>query len=267
MSCPNSIASGQGLRVGLLGMADNSATKVLLQELNNFGYPPDVAFLLQPSFKIQFTRLVRKLKAAGLKATLLRVFYAISSKKIKKNKPVDQSTFLPPELHFVDSVNSEDCRTKIKAAKLDLLLLSVDCLVGCGTFSLPKYGTLNAHPGWIPSYRGLGSTLCMVRDGFLPAISVHIVDEGIDTGPVILRETIKADAATVGGKGELYSLQSQAKMFSKVIDMYETGEVEFIDTFFEPSNMTRGISNRDAVHIRKKNEKKLDRLKPVDHLN
>ena len=86
MSCPNPRTTGQGLRVGLLGMADNSATKVLLQELNNYGYPPDVAFLLQPIFKIQLTRLFRKLKASGLRATLLRVIYAISSKKIKKDE-------------------------------------------------------------------------------------------------------------------------------------------------------------------------------------
>ncbi len=241
-------------------MADNFATRVILEELNNLGHRPDMAFLLRADKKMQWTRFKRKFKTAGIRATCSRIIYAISGSGLGRDLKKDEDDFWPAAISYVKNVNGPDCRSKIKEADLDLLLLSVDCIVGRGIFSLPKYGSLNAHPGWIPAYRGLGSTLCMLRDGFLPAITVHRVDEGIDTGQVFLRETIEAIAADKGEEAEHYTFRQQAMMFARVIDMHESGEIPFVDTFLEPSNMTRGFSKTQSVGIRDKLKNDMSRL-------
>lgn len=232
--------SGKPLRIGFLGMSDNFATITLLLELKKLGCEPDAIFLVNADLKTNINRFFRKIKTAGCLRTLKRVLYAFFNKNIKK---ADDNIIV------IKNVNSSDCRSKIKSANLDLLLLCVDCIVGRGTFSLPRIGTLNAHPGWVPSYRGLGSTLAMLRDDFLPAISVHLVDEGIDTGPLILRRTIEKNAAKPNKEGEISTLTLQAKMFCEVISMYRDKEVKYIDTFLESSNMTRGISTKKASEI------------------
>jgi len=55
----------------------------------------------------------------------------------------------------------------------------------------PSGGVLNIHPSLLPMFPGIGS----IRKAFeakvdTTGVTVHLVDEGVDTGPVILQETI-----------------------------------------------------------------------------
>ena len=44
---------------------------------------------------------------------------------------------------------------------------------------------LNIHPAMLPEYRGLDAFLWALRDGAQQAVTAYIVDEGIDTGPIV----------------------------------------------------------------------------------
>jgi hypothetical protein len=247
------VAKNMGLRIGLLGMPDNSATRVLLLELHRLGRRPDIVILLEPDINTQWRRLKRKLRAGGLLATASRIAYALSTRMFgNQGQQNSEVVPWPPEIHYVRNFNNKKCRWLIRNADLDILLLSTDSMIGRRTFSLPRYGTLNAHPGWIPAYRGLGSMLCMARDGIAPAISVHLVDEGVDTGPLILRKTIDPVVVERGDEAEHIYFIEQARMFVRVIDMIEQGKASPIDTFLEQSNMTRGIQAKEARTIQAK---------------
>ncbi len=49
---------------------------------------------------------------------------------------------------------------------------------------------INSHPGYLPRMRGVDVIRWSILEDVTPAISTHIVDSGIDTGPVIDRETV-----------------------------------------------------------------------------
>lgn len=51
---------------------------------------------------------------------------------------------------------------------------------------VPRFGILNVHPGYLPEYAGLFAPFHQLASG-RPRIgcTVHYVDEGIDTGPVV----------------------------------------------------------------------------------
>lgn len=239
------------LRVGFLGMADNLSAPVIISEFARLGRPLDVVFLEHPGVRAQWRRVVRKLRAAGPRATLRRLalaarcrlqLAAITSGDIH---PIPW----PATVHRVGDANAEDTRRQIRSEQLDLLLVVTDSMLGRETFAIPRLGTLNAHPGWLPRYRGLGAIVCMLRDGVAPAISVHLVDEGVDTGPVLIREPVDPEIALEGTAADLVCYREQARMFAKAITLFEIGQAVPIDTFLEPSAMARAPSASETRAI------------------
>lgn len=56
---------------------------------------------------------------------------------------------------------------------------------------LPRYGCLNLHPSLLPAYRGPAPLFWTFRNGEREAgATVHMMDEGLDTGDIVLQERI-----------------------------------------------------------------------------
>ncbi|MEW5726313.1 MAG: formyl transferase [Pseudomonadota bacterium] len=63
-------------------------------------------------------------------------------------------------------------------------------------FDIPRLGTYNIHPGALPRYAGLFAPFrCMVEGGDSIGCTLHRVDDGIDTGPVVGIGTLPIDPA------------------------------------------------------------------------
>ena len=56
----------------------------------------------------------------------------------------------------------------------------------------PRVATVNAHYGLLPRYRGMNVTEWSIYHDDPIGVTVHVVDTGIDTGDVLLREEIDA---------------------------------------------------------------------------
>jgi phosphoribosylglycinamide formyltransferase-1 len=57
---------------------------------------------------------------------------------------------------------------------------------------------INVHPALLPAFRGLRAVEQAVEYGVkVFGVTVHFVDEGIDTGPVILQRAVELDAGGV----------------------------------------------------------------------
>ena len=51
---------------------------------------------------------------------------------------------------------------------------------------------MNVHPGWLPAYKGAMTYLWVLRHGREKAgVTLHWIDEGIDTGEIIARRSFK----------------------------------------------------------------------------
>ena len=74
------------------------------------------------------------------------------------------------------------------------LILSVrfSYLFRRSTIAMAKAGIINVHPGPLPGYRGLYAPFWqMIRDHDTMRCSVHLVDAGIDTGPLLSIEEVR----------------------------------------------------------------------------
>ncbi len=56
--------------------------------------------------------------------------------------------------------------------------------------AIPEHGILNVHPGWLPVYRGVMAYFWVLKNSHESAgVSVHWIDEGIDTGSLVARRS------------------------------------------------------------------------------
>lgn len=96
-------------------------------------------------------------------------------------------TSLAARVQRVASVRSPELGRALKDAAIDLLLLGQSGIVPAEVLAQPSIGTLNAHPGRLPEYRGLDCAAWAVRQGQLRDVggTVHWVTERIDGGPII----------------------------------------------------------------------------------
>jgi len=90
-------------------------------------------------------------------------------------------------------VNSDEFISIIKKYKCDLFVsMSFDQIFKSKIINLAKYKTINCHAGKLPFYRGRNVlNWVLINDEKEFGITVHFVDEGIDTGDIILQKSFQ----------------------------------------------------------------------------
>lgn len=94
-----------------------------------------------------------------------------------------------------DRLGDPECLACLRRADPDLIILAGADIIPRAVLEIPRRGTLNAHYGLLPRYRGMNVTEWSVYHDDPLGVSVHWVDPGIDTGAIVVREPI---TVTVG---------------------------------------------------------------------
>lgn len=106
----------------------------------------------------------------------------------------DGDTALSPEIpsRYVHSVNGAEAQAALEEARADLILIYGTGLVKSEIYRLAGLGAINAHGGKIPGYRGIDTNLWAAYENHPEdmTVTLHQVDEGLDTGPVYLSRAI-----------------------------------------------------------------------------
>jgi methionyl-tRNA formyltransferase len=91
------------------------------------------------------------------------------------------------------NVNSEEFISIVSKYKCDLFVsMSFNQIFKSKIINLPKYKTINCHAGKLPFYRGRNVlNWVLINDEKDFGITVHFIDEGIDTGDIILQKNFK----------------------------------------------------------------------------
>jgi folate-dependent phosphoribosylglycinamide formyltransferase PurN len=94
----------------------------------------------------------------------------------------------------VKSLNAPECLAILREANADLVVYAGGGLLQKEFLDIPRLGVVNAHGGPLPQFRGMDAVNWPLLHGVNPAITVHYVDPGVDTGPIILQNRITADS-------------------------------------------------------------------------
>lgn len=95
-------------------------------------------------------------------------------------------------LQRTSDVNGQEVIDRLRQLKPDLCVIChFERLIKKPLLSIPKYGFINVHPSLLPNYRGMAPQHWPIINGERETgITVHYVDEGTDTGDIILQRHI-----------------------------------------------------------------------------
>jgi methionyl-tRNA formyltransferase len=98
---------------------------------------------------------------------------------------------LATRIRVVRSLADPHLSALLVRARPDLLVLAGTGIVPPSLLRIPSTATLNAHPGLLPWVRGVCPLEHAVLRGVALGATVHAVDAGIDTGPIIRRVLLR----------------------------------------------------------------------------
>jgi methionyl-tRNA formyltransferase len=126
----------------------------------------------------------------------------------------------------VGNHNSARCRELLDAFAPELVVLGGTRILRPPILAIPPRGTVNAHPGLLPRLRGSSSVGWALYKDLPVGATVHFVEEGIDTGPIIVQRALDVR------RGDSYEslvrrvLMLAGELMAETLDLLRAGEVK-----------------------------------------
>ena len=153
-----------------------------------------------------------------------------------KAKGIDAVCISPKSYETRDAFN-EALLEKIQSYKVDLVVLA-GCLVVIPKIMVDAYPNkiINIHPALIPSFCGTGyyglkvHEAVLARGAKITGATVHFVDDGTDTGPIILQKAVEVRQGDTPKELQLRVMQeAEWIIMPKAIDLIANGKVSVVD--------------------------------------
>jgi methionyl-tRNA formyltransferase len=91
---------------------------------------------------------------------------------------------------------------------------------------LPRHGCVNLHASLLPRWRGASPIQAAIAAGDArTGVTTMKMDEGMDTGPILLEETVEIGPAETAGELGKRLAERGARLMARTIDLLERGEV------------------------------------------
>jgi len=129
-------------------------------------------------------------------------------------------------VHQQKSMKGPEVLEKFVALKADLAILAfVTQIVPLPVFNAPRFGSICFHPSLLPKYRGRSAiNWALIQGETKTGVSLFWVDEGIDTGPLLLQKEVAVDPDDTTGTlyfNKLFPVGVEA--IAEAVDLIKAG--------------------------------------------
>ncbi|MCM8540277.1 MAG: hypothetical protein NE328_08380 [Lentisphaeraceae bacterium] len=102
------------------------------------------------------------------------------------------------EIHDATNINSPKTLAFLKSHSPEIIISAYfPQILKKKALSIPSKGILNLHPGYLPAYKGAMAYFWAAKNNAGQAgVSIHWMDEGIDTGPLLARKLFRINRKT-----------------------------------------------------------------------
>lgn len=189
-------------RVVVLTRDGSSYGLRLLNALHRAGLAPDAVVVADESIRRRW-RLLRSVarkvgwgEALGAAAEGLSPPWARTPDTWRHARFVTEYERLTARVVRVSSFNSPAGAAAVGDLHADWILLGQTGILKPLVLATAKRGVLNGHPGWLPEYRGVHPAAWTLAEGRLDLLgsTLHVVDAGVDTGPIVQRRALDRSA-------------------------------------------------------------------------
>lgn len=211
------------MKIFTLGYADNTMTHYILDYFLSHGVSIDGAIFIKSPLKQSWKRLLHKIKGRGVIPAIKRIAENLLVRK-RMISQISQNSI--PTSYFVDDVNSEEVRDILRHNRVSILILTSTPIIKPIILDIEGLTILNAHTGWLPTYRGLDANIKAMRDGHHLGVSIHKVVKKIDAGEIYLRQKFEIDfSRDILRQMDSKELELSAKLFVEAINLMKKGEL------------------------------------------
>ncbi len=149
---------------------------------------------------------------------------------------IDQVCVSPKDYETREIFNDELLKT-VRSFSPDLIVLA-GFLVVIPPAMIQEYKNrmINIHPSLIPAFCGKGFYGLKVHEAALKrgvkvvGATVHFVDEGTDTGPIILQKAVEVEQGDTPESLQLRVMQqAEWKILPEAIDLFARGRIQVVD--------------------------------------
>jgi methionyl-tRNA formyltransferase len=204
--------------------------------------------------KQKFNRFLMKkvIGGLGIRYYAQRVIYDIKY-KYSNDSIVKLANKYNIPVFFSSNVNDEPIANKIKLEAPDLIISAYfDQIIKKELLEIPHIGILNVHPSMLPAYRGVKPTFWVLKNNMSKTgITIHFVDEGIDTGKILVQK--KIDILPYDSVDSLLKRTSEigAKVLLEAIESIKVGNYNLEDQRSKPSSYFSQPTKQDIIQFRK----------------
>jgi methionyl-tRNA formyltransferase len=113
---------------------------------------------------------------------------------------------------------------------------------------LPKYGGINIHASLLPAYRGAAPiNWAIIRGEPFTGITIMQMDEGMDTGAILLQERIPIDPHDTAGTLTEKMSQLGARMITAALPLLETGKLKPVAQDGSKATLAAILKKEDGI--------------------
>lgn len=121
----------------------------------------------------------------------------------------------------VVTLNDQAALNELKNRKIDLVIYAGGGILRKKFIESVRYGVLNAHSGPLPYFRGMNCMEWTLFYGVIPEITVHFIDSGIDTGPILERFPMEVKTGDTISSLRGKSVVSEVKALLTVLSNFQ----------------------------------------------
>tara|TARA_B100001564_G_scaffold325701_1_gene307425 strand:- start:9324 stop:10082 length:759 start_codon:yes stop_codon:yes gene_type:complete len=179
------------MNIVLIGNSKNKFTLTILREFLKLNIDVKACIFIDQGYKYNLNLFKTVLKEIGFYGTIISTFIRFKNQMLQQSfksleKQIDFKSNNVEKLK-VKGASSVQMQELLESLQVDLLVLGNTGIIKNNILTIPSIGTLNVHPGILPQYKGLDSIYwaSYLKDFKNIGVTVHFVDEGIDTGNII----------------------------------------------------------------------------------
>jgi methionyl-tRNA formyltransferase len=166
----------------------------IIEALNGRGRRPAAVILEQPAGRALLARVREATGRRGVRSVLRAIARRLRARLRPSAEPWRRPTFysdLADRVISVPSLTGGQVLEELRRLQPDLIVLGGAPILPDRILDTARLGVLNAHPGWLPEYRGVDVVAHAVLGGGPIGATVHYVDTGIDTGRIVTRTPVE----------------------------------------------------------------------------
>ena len=192
------------MKVGVMASGRGSNFQAILKELNKGNLPDvEIAHLIVNKKDAQVIKIAKK----------HNISYSIIESKNKTRTEFEKEI-----IHIFREKNIEI-----------IVLAGFMRILSSNFVNEYKHKIINIHPSLLPAFPGAHAHRDVIKSGVKESgCTVHFVDEGVDSGPIIMQASINLEKGETEGSLSKKILIKEHQIFPKVLQLLCSGKIQII---------------------------------------